>query len=139
MHCPLESSYWRSSRRKGHWATEVRLCYNTHKYAISLFCLDENLGLQESSPLFFAPAAGNLARDESVPKDGGGDMNRVLTGELDYSGSARLLLRRNWDKRTGVFEFIGDRGTTVGGGLVGKKVSQGPFFVRTDDGQGELN
>jgi hypothetical protein len=67
-------------------------------------------------------------------------MDRVLTGELDCLGSATLLLRRaSGTKRTGVFEFIGDRGATVGSGLVGKEVSQRPLFVLTDDGQGELN
>jgi hypothetical protein len=49
--------------------------YNTHKYLISPFHSDENLGLQESSPLLFAPATGNLARDEAIPKDCRGDVD----------------------------------------------------------------
>ena len=42
-------------------------------------------------------------------------------------------------ERTGVLEVIGDGGTTVGSGLMGKEVSQGLLLVRADDGQGEVN
>jgi len=118
---------------------EVRFRYNTHKYVVWLFHLDENLGFQESSPLLFAPAAGNVAYDEAIPKDGRGDMDRVLTGELDCSRSARLLSRKGNIKRTCVLEFISDRGSTVGSGLVGKEVSQYLLLFLADDGQGELN
>lgn len=69
---------------------------DTREYLISLFCLDENLGFQEGGPLLFAPAAGNVAYDESIPKDSGGDMDRILTGELDCVRLATLLLRRAW-------------------------------------------
>jgi len=115
------------------------LRYNTHKYVISLFHLDENLGLQERNPLLFAPAAGNFACDEAIPKDGWGDMDRVLTGELDCSTSARFLPRKARIKRTCVLEFVSDGGSTVWSGFVGKEVSQGLLLVLTDDGQGELN
>jgi len=112
-----------NSQQKGHWTThEDRLCYNIHKYVISLFRLDENLGFQERSPLLFAPAAGNFACDEAIPKDSRRDVDRVLTGEFNC-----------------VLEFIGDRSSTVGSGLVGKKVSQDLLLVLADDGQGELN
>jgi len=118
---------------------EGRLCYNTHEYLISLFRLDENLGFQEAGPLLFAPAAGNVAYDESIPKDSGGDMDRILTRKLDCSRLATLLLQEPGTKRTGVFEFIGDRRTTVRSSFVSKEISQHPPFVLADDGQGELN
>jgi len=72
---------------------EDQVCYNIHKYIILLFHLDENLGFQESSPLLLTPAAGNVAYDETIPKDGWRDMDRVLTGEFDFLRSARLLSR----------------------------------------------
>jgi len=96
--------------------------YNTHKYLISPFHSDENLGLQESSPLLFAPATGNFACDEAIPKDGWGDMDRVLTGKLDC-----------------ILELISDCGTTVWSGFVGEEVSQDLLFVLAGDGQSKLN
>jgi len=49
-------------------------------------------------------------------------MDRVLTGELD-----------------GVLKFVSNCGTTVGSGLVGKEVGQGPLLVLADDGQGKFD
>lgn len=40
---------------------------------------------------------------------------------------------------TGVFKFVGDCGTAVGSGLVGKEVGQGPLFSLANDGQGKFD
>jgi len=101
---------------------KAQLHYSTYKYLFSLFRLDENLGLEKGSPLLFAPATGNFAGNETIPEDGWGDMDRVLTGELNC-----------------VLEFVSDRITAVGSALVGEEVSQLLLFVLADNGQGELD
>ena len=70
---------------------EDQLCHNTLKYLILLFHLDENFGFQESGPLLFTPAAGDVTGDETIPKDGWGNVDRVLTGELDCLTFVRFL------------------------------------------------
>lgn len=40
---------------------------------------------------------------------------------------------------TSVFKFVSDRETTVGSGLVGKEIGQGPLLVLANDGQGKFD
>ena len=63
---------WRSSPRKvlnGSHRRDILNdgTYNTHEYVILSLYLNEDLGFQESSPLLFAPAAGNVSSNETIP------------------------------------------------------------------------
>lgn len=58
---------------------------------------------------------------------------------MTVRGQRGFCYKEAGTKRTGVFEFIGDRSTTVRSGFVGKEVSQCLLLVLADDGQSELN